>query len=606
MFHSRKRQDAKMNTFDNTNGGVMTVVKKLYAMIAIAILGMVLLAGVGTYQIERVNTAASYSTVNTVPSLVELDRISSAIYSIRIAALKYLSDNDQSVRQDAEKDIAAAQAQLSKSLDRYEKEDITDATDGELFKEIRKRVEAYRAGLAEDIKQGQTDPTGARKALLANQAIIDGLMAAIDEDKKYNQKLGTDAAQSAVGTKNQATLIAVGISLLMSLIIGLIGVLLASKIGKSLKSAVKSAESVASGDLTVLVNTTATDEIGQLQQALGRMIASLSNVVSEVRTGIHTITVASGEIAAGNMDLSSRTEQQAGSLEETASAMEELTSTVKQNADNARQANQMASSASQVASEGGHVVGQVVATMKEINDASRKIVDIISVIDGIAFQTNILALNAAVEAARAGEQGRGFAVVASEVRTLAQRSAAAAKEIKELIDNSVQKVEDGGKLVAQAGSTMEQVVSSVKHVTDVVSEISSASSEQSDGIDQVNQAITLMDEATQQNAALVEESSAAAQSLRDQAERLAQAVDFFKLNAAHQSLRNQSGESSRPRNTPVAPVKVPGPSGQSSPKGLATQVLPGKSKTEQSAPAIEHVLKSPGAPKEKSTDWEEF
>jgi methyl-accepting chemotaxis protein len=231
------------------------------------------------------------------------------------------------------------------------------------------------------------------------------------------------------------------------------------------------------------------------------------------------------------MDLSSRTEEQAGSLEETASAMEELTSTVEKNADNARQANQLAMSASTVAARGGSVVGEVVDTMESINASSRKIVDIISVIDGIAFQTNILALNAAVEAARAGEQGRGFAVVASEVRNLAQRSAGAAKEIKQLINDSVEKVGNGSKLVAQAGVTMEEVVASVRHVTDIVSEITAASQEQSDGIGQINLAITQMDQATQQNAALVEQAAAAAASLQDQAEKLSRAVSVFKLGA---------------------------------------------------------------------------
>jgi len=255
--------------------------------------------------------------------------------------------------------------------------------------------------------------------------------------------------------------------------------------------------------------------------------------VSQVRTGIDTIATASSQIAAGNLDLSSRTEEQASSLEETASSMEELTSTVKQNADNARQANQLAVSASGVAEKGGAVVSRVVDTMEDINASAKKIVDIIGVIDGIAFQTNILALNAAVEAARAGEQGRGFAVVASEVRNLAQRSAAAAKEIKTLIGDSVDKVELGSKLVEEAGVTMDEVVQSVRHVTDIMSEIMAASQEQSAGIEQVNQAIGQMDQVTQQNAALVEEAAAAAESLNEQAAKLAEAVSVFKLDGAN-------------------------------------------------------------------------
>ncbi|MFZ6742199.1 methyl-accepting chemotaxis protein [Undibacterium sp. JH2W] len=288
---------------------------------------------------------------------------------------------------------------------------------------------------------------------------------------------------------------------------------------------------IAEGDLTADIQVKDNDQ-SSLLFAIKSMRDKLASVVSEVRTGSESIATASGEIASGNLDLSNRTEQQAGALEETSSTMEELTSTVKQNADNARQANQLAISASEVATQGGSVVGRVVATMGSINESSKKIVDIISVIDGIAFQTNILALNAAVEAARAGEQGRGFAVVASEVRNLAQRSASAAKEIKTLIDSSAEKVEEGGKLVAIAGSTMDEVVASVRRVTDIVAEIASASQEQSSGIEQVNHAIVDMDNMTQQNAALVEQASAAAQAMNEQAASLAQVVNIFKVHTA--------------------------------------------------------------------------
>jgi len=307
-------------------------------------------------------------------------------------------------------------------------------------------------------------------------------------------------------------------------------------ITRPLSTAVNISRRVAGGDLSGEVEVRSRDETGQLLQALQDMNNNLRGIVTNVRSGTDTIATASSEIATGNLDLSSRTEQQASALEETASSMEELISTVKQNADNARQANQLAVSASEVARQGGGVVGQVVDTMGAINDSSKKIVDIISVIDGIAFQTNILALNAAVEAARAGEQGRGFAVVASEVRSLAQRSAAAAKEIKVLISDSGEKVGTGSKLVEQAGVTMDEVVASVRRVTDIVGEISAASQEQSMGIEQINHAITQMDQVTQQNAALVEQAAAAAAAMQTQADGLAQLVSVFNLQQTRATL----------------------------------------------------------------------
>ncbi len=311
-----------------------------------------------------------------------------------------------------------------------------------------------------------------------------------------------------------------------------IGFLITRGITVPLAEAVGLAQRVANSDLTSVIEVKSKDETGKLMQALKDMTGNLRNVVNGVKASTDNITSAASQISAGNSDLSSRTQEQASALEETAASMEELSSTVKQNAENAKQANQLAVAASGVAIKGGQVVGEVVGTMSSINDSSRKIVDIISVIDGIAFQTNILALNAAVEAARAGEQGRGFAVVAAEVRNLAQRSAAAAKEIKQLIGDSVDKVENGTKLVAQAGETMEEIVTSVKRVTDIMGEIAAASAEQSSGIDQINNAVTQMDQVTQQNAALVEEAAAAAESLEDQAQELTVAVSVFKIDGS--------------------------------------------------------------------------
>ncbi|MFO1336699.1 MAG: methyl-accepting chemotaxis protein [Burkholderiaceae bacterium] len=299
-----------------------------------------------------------------------------------------------------------------------------------------------------------------------------------------------------------------------------------------LKEAVRATERVASGDLSVQVHTDRADEVGELMRGLGHMTAALRRLIAEVRNGANNIQVASSEIATGNTDLSARTEQTASNLQETASSMQQLTGTVRQSADAAAQANQLASSAAQAAERGGDVVHQVVTNMEEISTSSRKIGDIIGVIDGIAFQTNILALNAAVEAARAGEQGRGFAVVASEVRSLAGRSAEAAREIKSLIGASVDKVEHGARLVQDAGATMSEIVGSVRRVSDIIGEITAGAAEQRDGIDQVNLAVNQLDQMTQQNAALVEQSAAAADSMKQQAIRLADVVSTFRLEAA--------------------------------------------------------------------------
>ncbi len=309
----------------------------------------------------------------------------------------------------------------------------------------------------------------------------------------------------------------------------LMSVLLTRSITRPLSDAVRVARTVAANDLTSTIVVRSRDEIGQLMAALESMNANLASTVARIRTGVDSIASASGEIAAGNTDLSSRTEQQAASLEETAASMEQLSSTVKQNADSAKQANQLAATASETASRGGATVSEVVSTMNAISASSVKISDIVSVIDGIAFQTNILALNAAVEAARAGEQGKGFAVVAAEVRTLAQRSAQAAKEIKVLIEDTVQKIGQGSGSAERAGATMQEIVSSVQRVTDIMGEIAAASAEQADGIEQVNRAVSQMDEVTQQNAALVEEAAAAAGSMQDQSADLTRAVSAFRL-----------------------------------------------------------------------------
>ncbi len=378
----------------------------------------------------------------------------------------------------------------------------------------------------------------------ANKIMTDDALPALEKLMVVVRELASlqqhKMMESAEGVKHdiqvsEKMLIALG---LVGLVVGIAcAVLFARAIIRPLQSAVRIAKRVAAGDLTTDIEVRSKDETGQLMQALKEMNDSLQRIIGAVCGSTNTIAQASNEIARGNLDLSARTESQAGSLEETASSMEELTSTVKQNASNSIDANKLVLSASSVAQRGGQVVQQVVHTMAAIKESSRKIVDIIGVIDGIAFQTNILALNAAVEAARAGEQGRGFAVVASEVRNLAQRAAGAAKEIKALIGDSVEKVDGGSKLVDEAGQTMVGIVSSVKQVADIISEISAASQEQSAGIEQINHAITQMDKMTEQNAAMVEEAAAAAHSLQDQAGILAQAVSVFKLKNPPSGLR---------------------------------------------------------------------
>jgi methyl-accepting chemotaxis protein len=360
------------------------------------------------------------------------------------------------------------------------------------------------------------------------------LGALIASEKRQND----EATATADATYSSARNLMLGLSA-TAVVFGIaVALVITRSITRPIQRAVSIAQTVAAGDLTSRIDVHGTDETSMLLTALKAMNDSLALIVGQVRAGTDTMSTASQEIAAGNLDLSSRTEEQASSLEETASSMEELTGTVKQNADNARQANELAASASKVAGKGGAVIADVVDTMGAIHASSKKIVEIIGVIDGIAFQTNILALNAAVEAARAGEQGRGFAVVATEVRNLAHRSAAAAKEIKTLIGDSVAKVESGAQLVDQAGETMSAVVDSVRRVSDIIGEITAASREQSMGIEQINQAIMQMDSVTQQNAALVEESAAAAESLQGQAAQLAEVVGKFVLKG-HQV--NRSG-----------------------------------------------------------------
>jgi methyl-accepting chemotaxis protein len=428
-----------------------------------------------------------------------------------------------------------------------------------------------------------------------SQAYVNNMQAYLD----YQRKAIDETAQliEADATQGKVRIVLLGcLALLMGTAFAW---LLTRSITQPIQRAVDSTEAISQGNLSTDITIQGKDETARLLHALSKMQSNLARIVGNVRHGSDSVATASAEIAQGNNDLSARTESQASALEETAASMEELGSTVKQNADNAKQANQLAQSASIVDVKGGEVVAQVVDTMKGINDSSKKIADIISVIDGIAFQTNILALNAAVEAARAGEQGRGFAVVASEVRSLAGRSADAAKEIKTLINDSVERVGHGTALVDQAGATMTEVVSSIKRVTDIMGEISAASSEQSAGVAQVGEAVTNMDQATQQNAALVEEMAAAASSLKSQAQELVSTLVMFKLKGDHATHAGFAPSAPAPQarkvvSAPTTPRPVSKALGQAP-----------KAKAATSVPALSKPAPAP-TPKQDDGDWTSF
>ena len=564
--------------------------------------GAVILAGLAVAAYGRV----SLSSINDELNLLASDRV------VKVMQMRDIRDHMNTIAREARNialldDEAALQTE-AKSIEGHQAR-ITEllatlnntikTTEG---KAALARVEQLRApykeSLAKAIQLGVANQKEQARDVLLNElnGPQEAYFKALDELIASQQKLMDNAARYTDELAATASAVMLAAALAAALAGALVAWLVARSVTRPLQQAIRVTDLIAQGDLTSEIAVHSRDEMGQLLNALDKMKTSLARVVGEVRSNAASVATASVQIAQGNHDLSGRTEQQASSLEETAASMEELGSTVKLNADNAKQANQLALGASAVAIQGGEVVARVVDTMKGINDSSKKIADIISVIDGIAFQTNILALNAAVEAARAGEQGRGFAVVAGEVRTLAQRSADAAKEIKTLIGASVARVEQGTTLVDQAGVTMAEVVSSIKRVTDLMGEISAASSEQSQGVSQVGEAVTQMDQVTQQNAALVEEMAAAASSLKGQAQDLVSTVAVFKL----------SQESPMPQAqpkllAPAAPVAAKAASHR--PQPARPKVLSQPAKAPSSA-AIRPTAKAVATSDEG--DWESF
>lgn len=495
---------------------------------------LLFIAVVTTIGIWRVQGSSS-ATIDLIEVRLTNERLinewskNTALNATRTLAGSKITDAD--LLASFQKDMKATSQRINELQDAVGK-NITDDRAIELYNTIKERRSEYVSRRNAALDERAKGNIEAADAFFANdlEPLLDAYSKSVSDLLAYQQSMIDQRADELHANNKLGLWMLIGLGA-GALVLGLLCAwLITRSITRPLNRAVSVAEVVSNRDLTQEISVQGKDETAQLLQALKRMNTNLQSVLSEVRSGADSIAVAANEIAAGNVDLSSRTEEQASSLAETAATMEELTTTVKQNTDNARQANHLANTAATVASRSGEAVSRVVTTMNHINESSRQMADIIGVIDSIAFQTNILALNAAVEAARAGEQGKGFAVVASEVRSLAQRSAQAAREIKDLIDRSTSITREGNQLVAEAGSTMEETVSSIRRLNDLMAEISSASEEQSIGIEQVNQAVSQMDQVTQQNAALVQEASAASDSLQDQATNLARLVSTFKLH----------------------------------------------------------------------------
>ena len=561
-------------------------------------------------RLTGLNEATHDIADNWMPSTRLVSDINARMGQFRVAELQHVLSTDESFMRRYEGFMADALKIIDEDKARYAKL-INSPEEKAQWDTFTQQWDAYMAEhnkVIELSKQNLNDEARNLASREAQQRFVQA-SAALENIVKLNVRGGDASRDSAQATYENARW-AILISVLIIVGLGMaVAMYISRLIAAPVQDTVGVLKAVAGGDLTQSVRQDRKDEIGEMQHALAQMIDSLSTMVQQVRMGADSVATASTQIAQGNTDLSGRTEEQASSLEETAASVEEMAGTVRTNADNAQQANQLASAASSVAARGGEVVNQVVQTMNGIQSSSQKIADIIGVIDGIAFQTNILALNAAVEAARAGEQGRGFAVVAGEVRSLAQRSAEAAKEIKTLINDSVEKVNSGSDLVGTAGVTMNDVVMQVRKVTDLVGEIAHASTEQSQGIGQINQAVTQLDQMTQQNAALVEESMAAAESLRQQAQRLTEAVGVFKTRHVHEQAAAHTHQAIKQAKTASSVRLEPRPV-SSAPKVTATPARPAvTAASKPAAPQVSPQLPSPPPARAKAgadDDWETF
>ncbi|MFC4789936.1 MULTISPECIES: methyl-accepting chemotaxis protein [Giesbergeria] len=575
----------------------MSIAKRLYLTLCLSLIGLMLVGFIGHLKMNKVYEVTNKGNFNTVPSVLVLSKAIDEFGQLRAHTSLHVLSADDNAKSDIEKYIKADYENVKESLKGYEVF-ASGSADRKMLDQHRAALEVYYKGVQGVLEMSRGNLFDeARDLIVKNQPNEIKLRDSFVEHMKLSDTISKEVAQEGRSEISSAIWVSVVVTCLIGIVVGWMIFVIARNLIHQLKFAGNFANTISAGDLTSKIEVRSNDETGQMMAAMKAMNDSLVKIVSAVRTGTDGIATASSEIAQGNSDLSTRTESQASALEQTAASMEELGSTVRQNADSARQANQLAVNASNVAVRGGEVVGQVVETMKDINESSRKIADIISVIDGIAFQTNILALNAAVEAARAGEQGRGFAVVASEVRSLAGRSADAAKEIKSLINASVERVEYGTVLVDKAGETMNEVVSAIKHVTDIVGEISAASSEQANGVAQVGEAVTLMDHATQQNAALVEQMAAATASLKAQAQDLVQAVSVFKLDF--------SAQNAAPRQAALraAPVAAPLPRTGAAPRVAAA---PKPAVPHQASKPAALMKPAPGKTKAAEDDWESF